>query len=736
MRDCILVSLVAFLLSFALGVSYAEEFTLYTNPFASGEHIAAAPDGHVWFKSGGFLAAFDSLTEELQIFRLPSAYPGNQVAVDTSGAVWVHCNTVICRVVDGQLGTFFFPDASWSPGVIAAAPDGSVWATLTTKTASDGMSFGIVRFDGTTWSDIDSPVPSSCPSAICFSPDGTGWFAWTGPGEGSFQNEHQLARYRDGEWQTFDELAYGDRTPKAIAATDAGDVWLATDDRVYHIRNGQDVAEYSYQQGDLAGWHPADVAIDSLGRVWVPDNLSGVSMFDGENWTTFNTLNSGLPSDNVNGVAAAPDDRVWFTTGAGLASYHNGLWSTYTGGESTVVNNDVWSVAVDGLGRTFYGTYFGQVGYFDGSHWKALHDPGTAYVDKVYDIAFGPDGTVWLACDQFLRAWKGMIVNYSKTPDGMPLSRSTNLCLDQESSLWVCAARGLAKYDGSSWKSFQASVGSPPMAVTPEGIACDLGGRIWVGTQIGLAAIKDDQLDRFLPQYKYVHTIACDRDGMLWLGFGVSERGVLVFECEQNEEIAWYTTDDGLPSNRINSIACDDANNVWVGTNDGLAYFDGSQWKMWDIDSGVPVNEIRDIAIAPNGDVWFATPAGLLCHESGVKPPAPSITIKTDKPVYHAGETMTVTIGYENPGPDIDIDIQIACMLPDGSLYYYPGGDVPVPFSSGMLPSGTKVPMVLVLSYKFPDGFPTGRYTWLAVICEQGTFNFLSDISSASFTFE
>jgi len=51
-----------------------------------------------------------------------------------------------------------------------------------------------------------------------------------------------------------------------------------------------------------------------------------------------------------------------------------------------------------------------------------------------------------------------------------------------------------------------------------------------------------------------------------------------------------------------------------------------------------------------------------------------------------------------------------------------------------MLPSGTKVPMVLVLSYEFPEGFPTGQYTWLAVICEQGTFNFLSDISSASFT--
>jgi len=289
----------------------------------------------------------------------------------------------------------------------------------------------------------------------------------------------------------------------------------------------------------------------------------------------------------------------------------------------------------------------------------------------------------------------------------------------------------LARYDGSSWKTFQAFTGD--RAVTPKGIELDRVGRIWVGTSIGLAVIKDEQLDEFLPQYENVEAIALDKDGMLWLGFGSSERGVLHFDGEN--ELAWYTMDDGLPSNRISCIECDADNNIWVGTNDGLGYFDRNQWTKWDIDSGLPVNEIRDISIAPNGDIWFATPAGLLCHESGVMPPGPSITIGTDSDEYHAGDTMTVTLTYENPGPDIDIDIQIGCLLPDGSLFYYPGGDLPAPFMSGMLPSGTMMPTVLVLIYELPEGFPTGDYMWMAAFFEQGTFNLIGDISSASFTF-
>ncbi|MCD6326754.1 hypothetical protein J7M28_04265, partial [bacterium] len=128
--------------------------------------------------------------------------------------------------------------------------------------------------------------------------------------------------------------------------------------------------------------------------------------------------------------------------------------------------------------------------------------------------------------------------------------------------------------------------------------------------------------------------------------------------------------------------------------------------------------------------------AGLLCLESGMAQPEPSITISTDAELYHAGDTMLVALTYENPGPDISIDIQIACVLPDGSLYYHKGGDMPEPYISGLLPSGTFIPGFPVLIHDFTADFPTGDYTWLAAFFEPGTMNMIGELSSASWRFE
>ena len=317
--------------------------------------------------------------------------------------------------------------------------------------------------------------------------------------------------------------------------------------------------------------------------------------------------------------------------------------------------------------------------------------------------------------------------------DGINFDGTKGVCLDDRGRIWACSSGsygGVACYDAGSWTSWQAGDFNPQ----PRCIVYDLEDRIWLGCEKGLAVFQEDALLNWLPEYAYTSAIACDQDGFLWIGFDVSRLGVLKFDG--TNELAWYTMDDGLPSNWINCISCDLANNIWVGTGDGLAYFDRDTWTMWDIDSGLPVNEIRDISTAPNGDVWFATPAGLLCKESGVKPPAPSISIYTDKPLYNAGDAMTVSLSYENPGADILIDIYTACQLPDGTLYYYPGGDTPLPFSSGLLPSGTQVPMVIALRYPFDEGFPTGDYLWMTAMCAMGSFDMITDIATAPWTFE
>lgn len=67
-----------------------------------------------------------------------------------------------------------------------------------------------------------------------------------------------------------------------------------------------------------------------------------------------------------------------------------------------------------------------------------------------------------------------------------------------------------------------------------------------------------------------------------------------------------------LPENTIRALAVDEADNKWIGTDNGLAMYDGSNWTIYnDTNSGLPGNIVRCIAIDGQGDKWIGTTNGL-----------------------------------------------------------------------------------------------------------------------------
>ncbi|MBI1786876.1 MAG: PAS domain S-box protein [Acidobacteria bacterium] len=66
---------------------------------------------------------------------------------------------------------------------------------------------------------------------------------------------------------------------------------------------------------------------------------------------------------------------------------------------------------------------------------------------------------------------------------------------------------------------------------------------------------------------------------------------------------ARFTTESGLPSNRVHQVVDATDGAVWAGTEKGLAWYDGYRWRPVGVAAGVPEKRPTFLAAAPKGEI-------------------------------------------------------------------------------------------------------------------------------------
>ena len=80
---------------------------------------------------------------------------------------------------------------------------------------------------------------------------------------------------------------------------------------------------------------------------------------------------------------------------------------------------------------------------------------------------------------------------------------------------------------------------------------------------------------------------------------------------------AVWTQADGLPQDSIRAIAQTADGYLWLGTDEGLARFDGYDFVTFTKDSGaLPGNSVTALASGGDGALWIGTPNGLACYRN------------------------------------------------------------------------------------------------------------------------
>ena len=364
---------------------------------------------------------------------------------------------------------------------------------------------------------------------------------------------------------------------------------------------------------------------DSRGYLWLGTLGGGVARFNGSSFETFNTSN-GLAGNIVRAVFEDDRGNLWFGTDQGITIYDgyafnhidtaSGLLGLQVLSFCQAADGSIWSGTDGGLNRLRW------MGNDSVMVLQYGHQQGLPY-RLVFDIYESPDGALWLATYQ-----DGVIIigftgdgHISKVErlnnDQIPAGNIIEIEPDGRGTLWFGTAGSGAfniRFDPSSGtytvKTFNKNNGLRDLTVWNILAASD--GTVWLGTgEGGIHAFKDDQLRYYgTPEgtpSDQVLSLLEDTNGQIWAG--TNDNGFFRF---MGNHFCHFDTESGLPHNAVSGIVQDRHGSFWLSSYGGglsrMSFRTGSPFiTRYGEPDGLPDLKINGLSLAPDGTLWLAT---------------------------------------------------------------------------------------------------------------------------------
>jgi signal transduction histidine kinase/ligand-binding sensor domain-containing protein/HPt (histidine-containing phosphotransfer) domain-containing protein len=226
--------------------------------------------------------------------------------------------------------------------------------------------------------------------------------------------------------------------------------------------------------------------------------------------------------------------------------------------------------------------------------------------------------------------------------DGLPNASVSGIVQDSKGFIWMATQGGLARYDGSGFKTFtnepfdESTISSDQLQT----LFLDQDDILWIGSYNGLNRF-DTATERFT-RYRYsasredslsndlIITIARDVRGSLWIG---TLNGLNRFDEARGTFKRYYhdpANPRSIPNNTIRALLRDKEGRLWVGTTGGgLALYDYEADSFENFAAGgagggahgaviPPSTSIQSIAQDSDGELWLgAWGTGLLRFSPG-----------------------------------------------------------------------------------------------------------------------
>lgn len=167
----------------------------------------------------------------------------------------------------------------------------------------------------------------------------------------------------------------------------------------------------------------------------------------------------------------------------------------------------------------------------------------------------------------------------------------------------IAHINGVVLFDGKVFKQ----VPETDKYSSPEAIACDANGDIWVAHFQGVSRYSQGQWTTYGSENlasgesanDLVYDIAAASDGKIWV---VTSRSVAVFE---NEAWTVYQEGQGFEGSRFfNALAVDSKGQPWAAHDGGMDVFENGAWQAIEKSD---YNSPQSLAVDAKGQAWFGT---------------------------------------------------------------------------------------------------------------------------------
>ena len=522
---------------------------------------------------------------------------------------------------------------------LAQTRDGFLWV---------GTTQGLLRFDGGSFTVFNSSNVRGLTSSTIRSLSvdhagrlmiGTEWCGYGRLVDGAYHR----SLYPDSHWNS---------TQYLYESAD-GTVWVGYRGYHFFLRDRKSRID----KIDAPGLYLTGI-VNMPGYTLASMNYGGLfAVDDAGHATPFHTSPS-IPINDFTSMVKTADGSIWCGTGDhGLFRIRNGAASHFdmsTGLSSNVVR----CLFIDSARRLWIGTNKGVDSYdSQGFHHFGMADGLAA--DDVTSIAEDHEGNLWVATGIYLNRFANTRLTPISigSPDvqevgGISPAPGNNLYYCARSGLWIVPPKpnGVPE-QVASWPTKLATTGADGKiyaAWSPNGrkwITGRLDGKTWtqhvipyeplklipMGSQVIIVGVHQEIQAFGAPTSVLVYPKAAsnqfyeaipDRHGTIWIG---CNQGLAYFRNGHGGVV-----DCGLPAGaHVLSIDTSDPDCLWLGTDRGLARVWGNAYstgagsiktlycKLYGIDAGIPSNDCLQVLRDHDGKIWVGGYFGIMCVDEG-----------------------------------------------------------------------------------------------------------------------